>query len=112
MRQEYISDEIGLRRLYWRAKTCRLPRQLRREERGQNYAGRLRYECGRYRIRTYDFHRVNFEVTTNKPLACFAFRDLLGTRTRAVLTIFGDELVTSCSTYPCLNLWDHASFVG
>jgi integrase len=28
---------------------------------------------GRYRIRTYDFHRVNFEVTSLQPFACLAF---------------------------------------
>jgi len=28
---------------------------------------------GRYRIRTYDFHRVNFEFNEVEPFACFAF---------------------------------------
>ena len=46
-----------------------------------------RNDGGRYRIRTYDFHRVNFEVTANKPLACLAFRSLFGARTRANLAI-------------------------
>ena len=37
-----------------------------------------RYVGGRYRIRTCDFHRVNFEVRHLTPLLAFLFRYELG----------------------------------
>jgi hypothetical protein len=56
---------------------------------------------GRYRIRTCDFHRVNFEVVNLKPFACLAF-PLLLLRENALKRLgFGDELVTSSSAFGC-----------
>ena len=40
---------------------------------GRNPRKSIKGNGGRYRIRTYDFHRVNFEVVNLKPFACFAF---------------------------------------
>jgi hypothetical protein len=39
-------------------------------------------DSGRYRIRTYDFHRVNFEFNELKPFACFAFLPPMGLQNR------------------------------
>jgi len=50
---------------------------------------------GRCRIRTYDFHRVNFEVTTLQPFACLAFPRLASDEKAQKPPSFGDELVTS-----------------
>ena len=58
-----------------------------------------RYVGGRYRIRTCDFHRVNYEVVNLKPFAHFAFpytATLKNTKSGAVLVT---NLVTSFSAY-------------
>ena len=55
---------------------------------------------GRYRIRTYDFHRVNFEVANLKPFACFAFPLSLDRRNILKGRSFGDELLTSLFLVP------------
>jgi hypothetical protein len=50
---------------------------------------------GRYRIRTCDFHRVNFEVVNLKPFACLAFPVSRLCEDLIKQPGFGDELVTS-----------------
>ena len=68
---------------------------------------------GRYRIRTYDFHRVNFEFNELKPFACFAFPPPMGLQNRQKPPSFGDELVTSfCARAERQYFWFALPIVG
>ena len=78
-----------------------------RAKRGTSRAG------GRYRIRTYDFHRVNFEFNELKPFACFAFPPPMGLQNRQKPPSFGDELVTSfCARAERQYFWFALPIVG